>query len=100
MNHVPPSNTLGKASLLLSVPALSLVFCIGLCAGVGKQQGWLVHASILLFVFGATAAFVGLIAAFLGLVGAFVRPRVTAVVGCVLGVCAVLLFGAILNAVK
>jgi hypothetical protein len=88
------------ASLLLSVPALILVFCTGLCAGVGKQQGWLAQASVLLFVFGATFAFVVLIAGFLGLVGAFVRPRAVAVVGCVLGACAVLLFGAILSAAR
>lgn len=93
-------NTLGKTSLFLSVPALSLVFCTGLCAGVGKEQGWLVHLGVLLFVFGATFAFVGLIASVIGLVGVFVRPRATAIVGCVLGGCAVLLFGAILNAVK
>jgi hypothetical protein len=98
----PPQqpNTLGKTSLFLSVPALSLVFCTGLCAGVGKEQGWLARVSVLLFVFGATFAFVGLIAAFIGFIGVFVRPRATALVGCVLGACAVLLFGAILNAVK
>jgi hypothetical protein len=93
-------NTLGKTSLFLSVPALSLVFCTGLCAGVGKEQGWLAQTGVLLFVFGATFAFVGLIAAFIGFVGVFVRPRATAFVGCVLGVCAVLLFGAILSAAK
>jgi hypothetical protein len=100
MNETRPSNTLGKASLILSVPALSLVFCTGLCAGVGQQQGWLAQASTLLFVFGATFAFVGLIAAFVGLVGLFVRPRAVAIVGCLLGAAAVVLFGAILNAVK
>jgi hypothetical protein len=93
-------NTLGKTSLFLSVPALSLVFCTGLCAGVGKEQGWLARAGVLLFVFGATFAFVGLIAAFIGFIGIFVRPRATAVVGCVLGACSVLLFGAILNTMK
>jgi hypothetical protein len=71
-----------------------------LLAGVGKEQGWLAQAGVLLFVFGATFAFVGLIAAFIGFVGVFVRPRATAVVGCVVGVCAVLLFGAILSAAK
>jgi hypothetical protein len=101
MNASPqPPNTLGKTSLFLSVPALSLVFCTGLCAGVGKEQGWIARAGVLLFVFGATFAFVGLIATFIGFIGTFVRPRATAVVGCILGACAVLLFGAILNAVR
>jgi hypothetical protein len=93
-------NTLGKTSLFLSIPALSLVFCTGLCAGIGKEQGWLAKAGVLLFVFGATSAFVGLISAFIGLIGVFVRPRATAIVGLVLGMVAVLLFGAVLNAVK
>jgi hypothetical protein len=95
-----PSNTLGKASLFLSIPALSLVFCTGLCAGVGKEQGWLAQASTLLFVFGATFAFVGLIAAFVGLAGVFIRPRLIAIVGLILGLCAVLLFAAVVNGVK
>lgn len=95
-----PSNTLGKTSLLLSVPALTFVFCTGLCAGLGKQQGWLANVGALLFIFGATFAFVGLIAAFLGFVGAFAKPRAVAVIGCVLGGFAVLLFGAILAGAK
>lgn len=93
----PNTNTLGKTSLILSIPALTFVFCTGLCAGVGKQQGWLASAGTLLFVFGASFAFVGLIAAFVGFIGIFVRPRAVALVGCVLGILAVLLFVAIVN---
>lgn len=99
-NHPQQSNTLGKTSLFLSVPAITRVFCTGLCAGLGHQQGWLARVGVLLFLFGATFAFVGLISAFIGLVGVFVRPRATAIVGCVLGLLTVLLFAAILNAVK
>jgi hypothetical protein len=100
MHEIPETNTLGKASLFLSIPALSFVFCTGLCAGVGKEQGWLANVGTLLFLCGATAAFVGLLAGLIGLVGIFARPRAAALVGVVLGIAAVLLFGAILNAIK
>ncbi|MCA9270074.1 MAG: hypothetical protein KDA41_16445, partial [Planctomycetales bacterium] len=51
-------NTLGKASLFLGVVAVIAVFFVGLCAGVGKQQGWLNAVGTLLFIFGGTFMFV------------------------------------------
>jgi hypothetical protein len=98
--HPQQPNTLGKTSLILSVLASCFVFSIGLCAGVGKQQGWLAVVGTLLFLLGGSAAFVGLIGAFLGLGGLFTRPRGPALVGLVLGLFTVWLFLAILNAVK
>ena len=95
-------NTLGKASLILGILSITFVFSIGLCAGVGSEQGWLPAVGWLLFILGGTFAFGGLIAALLGFTGLFGRnrSRATAIVGLVLGVLAVFLFAAILNAVQ
>ena len=95
-------NTLGKASLILGILGTSLVFCIGLCAGVGQQQGWLKHVGGLLFILGGTFAFLGLLSVLLGFAGLFGknRSRATAIVGLVLGVIALLLFMVIVNGVK
>ena len=95
-------NTLGKASLVLGILATSFVFSVGLCAGVGQQQGWLQAVGTVLFVVGGTFAFVGLLGATLGLAGLFGRnlSRATAIVGIALGLFALLLFAAIVNAVK
>lgn len=100
-NGLPPSsNTLGKTSLFLGLFASVFVFCTGLCAGIGKEQGWLQRVGLLLFIVGATSAFLGLLAVFLGLGGLFTRPRSTAVAGFLLGLLTLFLFAAILNAVK
>ena len=98
----PQPNTLGKASLILGILAITLVFSVGLCAGVGKQQGWLPAVGALLFVFGGTFAFAGLIAGLLGFAGLFGanRSRATAIIGLVLGALTVLLFAARLNYVQ
>ena len=97
----PQPNTLGKASLLLGIFAITFVFSVGLCAGVGKNQGWLQAVGVLLFILGGTFAFAGLVAAFLGFAGLFGsnRSRATAIIGMTLGILTVLLFAAILNAV-
>lgn len=98
----PQSNTLGKASLVLGIFGIVFVFSVGICAGIGKEQGWLPLVSVLLFLVGATAAFMGFLSAVLGFFGLFGRnrSRITALLGMVLGAAAVLLFAAILNAVK
>ena len=95
-------NTLGKASLILGVLASTLIFSVGLCAGVGQQQGWLQHAGPLLFILGGTFAFLGLIGALLGVGGLFGRRRskATAVFGLILGLVALFLFAAIINALQ
>jgi len=95
-------NPLGTASLLLGILASTCVFSVGLCAGVGKQQGWLPAVGTVLFLLGGTFAFVGLLAAALGVAGLVGRrrSRAAAVVGVVLGVGTLLLFAAALNAVK
>jgi hypothetical protein len=95
-----PPNTLGKASLFLGIIGIVFVFAVGLCAGVGQQQGWLPVAGPLLFILGGTFAFMGLIAAALGLLGLFSRGRATAIAGLLLGLGTVLLFAAIVNAVN
>jgi hypothetical protein len=95
----PQSNTLGKASLALSVISITFVFGIGLCAGVGKQQGWLPLVSTILFIVGGTSAFIGVLAALLGFLGLFGRnrPRGIALVGMLLGAGAAFLFAAIVQ---
>ena len=95
----PQPNSLGKASLLLGIVASVFVFFIGVCAGVGQQQGWLKNVSTLLFILGSTAAFMGLLAGLLGFSGLFGRNRskATAIVGLILGVGTLLLFAAIVQ---
>lgn len=95
-------NPLGKASLILSILSICFVFSVVLCAGVGKEQGWLRAVSTLLFLFGGTFAFVGLIGAALGLGGLFGRriPRGAAIAGLLLGVCSVLMFLAAVKAAR
>lgn len=96
----PASNTLGKAGLVLGVIASFFVVNVGLCAGVGKEQGWLPHVGPLLFVVGGSFAFLGLLAALFGLTGLFGRRRskATAAVGLLLGLFTVGLFLAIVQA--
>jgi hypothetical protein len=80
-------NTLGKASLALSIASLVLVFGIGLCALVGTAQGWAAALATPLFVCGASSAFLGFVGAILGFAGLFGanRSRATAIVGLALG---------------
>jgi cytochrome c biogenesis protein CcdA len=94
-------NTLGNASLVLGILGISLVFGIGLCALVGMQQGWLQVGGSVLFVCGASSAFLGLLAGILGLAGLFGknRPRAAAIAGLLLGLGGVCLFLGLLNAV-
>ncbi len=101
MNNPPPlpPNGLGKASLILGIVSIVFVFGIGLCAGVGKQQGWLASVGTLLFIVGATFAFMGLVGGLLGFGGLFgrQRSRATAIAGLLLGLASVLLFLAIVG---
>jgi hypothetical protein len=93
-------NTLGKASLILGIASISLVFGLGLCGLVGGAQ---VPVFVtLLFVCAASSAFLGFIGAILGFSGLFGanRQRAGAVIGLVLGLGAVCLFLVILNAVQ
>lgn len=98
----PVSNTLGKASLVLGILSSTLVFMVGMCAGLGQQQGWLPAVGPLLFLLGSTFCFLGLIAVLLGFGGLFGRnrSRATAVFGLLLGVATLVLFAAILNGVQ
>ena len=95
-------NTLGNASLGLGIASAALVFGIGLCALVGAQQGWLRAAGTVLFVCGASSAFLGLIGALVGVGGLFgsQRSKATAIVGLVLSVLGTCLFFVILSAVQ
>ena len=98
----PQPNSLGKASLVLGILASIFVFCVGLCAGAGKQQGWLPAVGTLLVILGGTSAFMGFIGGVLGLLGLFGRnrSRATAIAGLLLGLFAVALFVAIVNGAK
>ena len=102
-NNPPPQqpNTLGNASLVLGILGVALVFGIGLCAMVGAQQGWLQVASTVLFVCGASSAFLGFVGMALGLAGLFGanRSRATAIIGLLLGLSGVCLFFGVINAV-
>jgi len=95
-------NTLGKSSLVLGIIGSFFVVMVGLCAGVGKQNGWLEHVGALLFVVGGSFAFLGLLGRVLGVLGLFGRnrSRATAIAGVILGVFTVILFLAILNGVR
>jgi nicotinamide riboside transporter PnuC len=97
MNSPPTPNTLGKASLILGVLGSFFVVLIGLCAGVGQQQGWLKAVGPLLAIFGGAFAFLGLVAVLLGVLGIFHRARGTAIAGLLLGLVTVLLFAAIVS---
>jgi len=95
-------NTLGNASLGLGIASSALVFGIGLCALVGAQQGWLRAGGTVLFVCGASSAFLGLIGAFVGIGGLFgsQRSRAAAIVGLSLSLLGMCLFFTILGAVQ
>ena len=96
-------NTLGKASLILSILSLALVFGISLCAVVGVAQQWALNPFVgtPLLICAASSAFLGFLGAILGFAGLFGgnRSRATAVVGLVLGLAGVCLFFAALAAV-
>jgi uncharacterized membrane protein len=101
----PPTlqpNTLGKSSLVLGIIGSFFVVMVGLCAGVGKQNGWLEQVGAILFVVGGSFAFLGLLGGVLGVLGLFGRnrSRATAIAGLLLGVFTVVLFIAILNGVR
>jgi hypothetical protein len=93
-------NTLGKASLALSIASLLFVFGIGLCALVGAAQGWAGVIATPLFICGASSAFLGFIGAILGFAGLFGanRSRATAIVGLILGLGGICLFVGVLMA--
>ena len=95
----PQPNTLGNASLVLSILSVSLVFGIGICALTGAAQGWINIAGTPALICGASSAFLGLLGAILGLAGLFgrSRSRATAIVGLVLGLGGLCLFAAFLG---
>lgn len=100
--NMPPlkePNTLGKASLTMGITSIVLVFGLGMCAFAGGAQ--VPIAVNLLFVCGASSAFLGLVAAAVGLGGLFGRnrSRAAAVVGMLLGLAGLCLFLGILNGV-
>jgi len=96
------SNALGRASLVLGIASISLVFGIGLCALVGLQQGWLPVAGTALYVCGASSGFLGFLGLVLGVAGLFGRNqrRAAAVAGMLLGLAGACLFLAVLAAVS
>lgn len=83
--------------MVLGILGSFFVVLIGLCAGVGQQQGWLQAIGPLLGIVGGAFAFLGLISVLLGVLGLFHRARGTAIAGLVLGLLTVLLFAAIVS---
>lgn len=91
----PRSNPLGNASLALGIVSSSLVFGIGVCALTAARQGWIRLGATPLYVCGVSSAFLGLLAVVVGGAGLFgaSRSRATALVGIVLGLVGLCLFG-------
>ncbi len=102
MNQPAQPNTLGKASMVLAILGSFFVFTVGLCAGVGKEQGWLKNVAAIFFILGGSAAFLGFLAVILGFFGLWGRnrSRVTAIVGLLLGLFTIALFGWIVQAAQ
>ena len=94
------SNTLGKASLVLGIIGSFFVVLVGLCAGVGHQQGWLKAVGAILFVIGGAFAFLGVVSILLGFLGLFSSPRGTSIAGLILGLATVWLFLALVQAAQ
>lgn len=102
--QLPPwqeSNTLSRASLVLGILSIALVFGDGLCVLAGANQGWLGLAATPLYVCGASSAFLGFLAAVLGGVGLFGKQasRSIAVVGLLLGLAGICMFVFVLKQV-
>ena len=102
MNPPDQPNTLGNASLVLSILSLAFVFGIGLCALTGLQQQWIQLAGTPLFVCGGSSAFLGLLGAVLGAAGLFAKGKTksTAIVGLVLGFFGLCLFFGMLGLIS
>jgi len=94
--HQP--NTLGNASLVLSILSLALVFGIGLCALTGVAQQWIQLVGTPLLICGGSSAFLGFLGAVLGATGLAGknRAKATAIVGLILGLGGICLFAAVL----
>jgi hypothetical protein len=95
-------NTVGNASMALGIASIALVFGIGFCSLVGNEQGWLPVGATVLYVCGASSAFLGLLAVVLGAVGMFGKniKRTAAIVGTLLGLGGMCLFFGILAALQ
>ncbi|MCJ7625851.1 MAG: hypothetical protein MUO76_20355 [Anaerolineaceae bacterium] len=73
--NLQQSNKLGSASMVLGIISLVLVFGIGICSLTGVAQGWIGVLGTVLYVCGASSAFIGLVAAGLGIGGMFGSDR-------------------------
>ena len=97
------SSSLGNASLILGIAAISLVFGIGICSLTGVQQGWIGLAATPLLICGASSAFLGFLGMCLGVAGMFGnhhRKRTT-IIGTILsmmGICMFLFFLSVIGA--
>ena len=95
-------STLVKTSLVLGITSAVFVFGIGLCALVGIRQGWIAYAGTVLFVCGATSAFMGLLGLVTGVGSLFDRrsSRTLPAVGILLSLVGMCLFLAVLAQVR
>lgn len=90
--------TLSRVSLGLGITSSALVFGIGICALTGLQGGWLGGLlAVVLFVCGASSAFIGFLGLVTGLGGVFTETNSRLVAGLgvglsIVGLCMFLLF--------
>jgi hypothetical protein len=99
MEQLGQSNTLGKVSLGLGVVSAAFVFGIGICALTGIQGGWIGPLATVLFICGASSAFLGLLGVLTGIGGLFSpgRSKVVAVIGIIISLMGMCLFVAFLG---
>ncbi len=92
---------LGKVSLGMGIASSALVFAIGFCALTGIQGGWIGPLATVLYICGASSAFLGILGVFTGLGGAITsgRSRVLALIGVALSGFGVCLFFGFLSAI-
>jgi hypothetical protein len=92
---------LGKVSLGLGIASSALVFGIGICAVTGFQGGWIGPLATLLYVCGASSAFMGFLGVLTGIGGTITakRSRALAIIGTALSGLGICLFFGFLSAI-
>jgi hypothetical protein len=96
------SGTLGKVSLGLGIASSGLVFGIGICALTGFQGGWIGPLATLLYICGASSAFLGFLGFLTGVGGVLTskKSRIVALIGTALSGLGICLFLGFLSAIS